>query len=113
MKKAIAIIVLGLLWCNVAHSSCKDDLTYSVIELKKADTQGYFIFKFANPTKHKIKIISYELQTKEGETMLKRFGKKYEMVIFPFTRKDSFWIGRTGLMTEHVVKYIIECEYLE
>ena len=112
MKKLLGILVLGLLWCNVAHSSCKDDLLLSVTE-QKGKHLGFFIYNFTNPTKNKIKIISYEFLSKKGETMIKRSGDFHVRVVFPFTRKSSGMIGRGGLMTELIGEWHYECKYIE
>ena len=112
MKKLLGILVLGLLWCNVASSSCKDDITVSITE-HAGKWKGYYYFEITNPTKNKIRVFSYELLTAKGETMVKMSPNFNPTLVYPFSRKGSAMVGRGGLMTELVKKWNFECEYVE
>ena len=111
MKKLLGIVVLGLLWCNVASSSCKDDIKVVILPKTGAHV-GYFNFLITNPTKNKIKVFSYELLTEKGETMIKKAPNFQPTIVFPFSRKTSIMVGRSGLMIELVKGRNFECKYI-
>ena len=116
MKKAIVIIVAGLLLSNnayAAHSEKIDLITHQLkcdgIKLRVLHGGDNYYFYIENPTKKKIKINSIKFLTKNDDIMT---TLKVERNILPF-HKTHFSIKQSNMMHKFLQKIVFGCDTLE
>tara|TARA_B100001250_G_scaffold262289_1_gene225954 strand:+ start:357 stop:773 length:417 start_codon:yes stop_codon:yes gene_type:complete len=107
MKKLLGIVVLGLLWSNIAFAGCLADLDR---KLTWKDNNVSVEWQIKNKTKNSIVITTLGLWASDNKTVMKEDTTEY--YIKPFgVRNITVWFGDINLDDDIRGSFFTGCKY--